>query len=163
MMAQNLLLEEIVAQVREQFREEVPNGWLLGWDLNRGHAAIREATAPYRASNLTSFDYSFCNWYEVKVRNGYQKWLLTVKISFIVSVFSLYWTRYKSSVEGFVMIADSDERRRLENRVRTAVSGLGYCEIDSAWLNLKVDGVSLELSDPEDVTLGKCLFCDFDG
>jgi hypothetical protein len=36
-------------------------------------------------------------------------------------------------------------------------------ELPDAWYDKVVDGVELELSGTENVTLGKCLFSDYDG
>jgi hypothetical protein len=98
-----------LAPISEQFQEGPPNGWLLGWPRDRFFPQLAEAVAPERVENQTSFDYSFCNRYEVRVDGlAGNVAVLTIRISFVADAFSLHWTKYNlemtTSVPGPVIL-----------------------------------------------------------
>ncbi|VTR93352.1 unnamed protein product [Gemmata massiliana] len=160
-MTLKMSLSEIVDQVQGQFRNGVPNGWLLGWKLDRGYATINESIAPHKAANMTTFDYCFCNYYELMIGNDYPKFALAIRISFIVPAYSLHWTRYDSEHSGVVTRDIPVAAVHIENKIRSTIDGLGYFELPSDWHDKEINDVILELSDTDSVTLGKCLFCDY--
>lgn len=63
----SMTLDDLFKAVRDQFQNGPPNGWLLGWDEMRYFELLRNAAKPYGAINQTSFDYGFCNWFDVRI------------------------------------------------------------------------------------------------
>ncbi len=154
---------EIVAN---RFRSGPPNGWLEGWEVNRFHAELLELSGKLTLANHTSFDYAFCNLYEVEVPGSTSDvlWVLTIRISFIVDAFSLHWTRYEcDGRQGAVRTPTISTCRTIEAEVRRFLQNRAFIEPSVADCDSRVTGVELELSDPDMVTLGKCLFQDYDG
>lgn len=162
-----MTVDDITEAVRLQFRDAPPNGWLLGWNESRHFQLIRSASTPLPVINCTSFDYSFCNFYEARVNDEENAgfWTLTVKLSFIVPACCIYWTQYKSPTKGWVVDMAPVGYQQIEDRVRTEIVNAGFFELPREWHDVKVNGVELELSgDGEgDVTLDKCLFEDHPG
>ena len=161
-MANHLTLDQIVLAVRRQFRDGPPNGWLLGWDLNRYFSEITEAAAPYPVFNYTSFDYNYCNNYQIHVDSEGCKFFLHVLVSYIAPVYSLHWTRLRNQTYAPVL-KPPIRYAFLENQIAAKLKDLGLMDFPSAWSEVKVEGVGLELSEPEDARLEKFLFRDFDG
>ncbi len=164
-MSNRITWEDLVAAVQRQFQHSAPNGWLLGWDRNRGFALVCTAAAPHQTTNHSSFDFGFCNWYEVCVNGNTDQcfWSLTIKLSFILPIYCIYWTRYESSIKGSVIDTAPTGYQVVEDNVRVAVENAGFFELPDDWYERKIDGVELELSGNERVTLGKCLFTDYEG
>ena len=167
-MSRSISLDELVQTVQSRFQDDPPNGWQLGWDRERCLDLVRSAASPHPARNLTSFDDAFCNWYEVCIdpSDGKQHWkqrTLTIQFSFIAPVSCLYWDRPKRSTQGDLIASAPESYQAVEARVRAAVWAVGFFEAPSDWLNHEIEGIQLELSGTHHVTLGKCLFCDYDG
>ncbi|WP_165248261.1 hypothetical protein [Paludisphaera soli] len=158
-------LDDLIRLVQERFRDGPPNGWLLGWDPARCLDSVGRAARPHHVGNTTSFDYGFCNQFEVAIGAGGRGecWVLTIHLSFVAPTFCLFWTRYKSPNKGVVNAGVPEGQRALEDEVRAAIQAEGFFELPDEWFDVHVDGVRLELSDAADVTLNKCLFCDYDG
>lgn len=160
-------LDEILAQVRDAFRDGPPNGWLLGWDPDRLIAGIQGLTpSDCQISNRSSFDYSFCNSFEIKfpaVKNKYL--VLITKVSFIADVFCLYWVRYKhKGGKGNVIPSpETAEQCETEKSLRSFLEAMEFSELPAEWHSARVEGVRLELAECGSVTLDKCLFEDHAG
>jgi hypothetical protein len=161
----NMTIERVIDELRGQFSEHPPNGWLLGWDEERHLALVEKTCAPYAVTNTTSFDYAFCNRYEVRLddTNSSGFWVLTVRLSFIMPVFSLHWTRYESQTEGAVITRVPGEHHEVEERLRKALESVGLDELPNEWSEREVGGLELELSGDTNVTVSKCLFEDYAG
>lgn len=163
-MSNPMTFDEITKAIHSQFHEGPPNGWLLKWNESRYFALVSDAAAPHRTTNHTSFDYGFCNWFEVRIdgnsHHGY--WTLTIKLSFIIPAYCFHWTQYENSTQGTVIHAAPAGYQMLEDKVRIAVENAGFFAISAQWYDVELEGVELELSSTEHVTLGKCLFTDHD-
>lgn len=162
-MSKPIALETIISSIRNQFRGGPPNGWLLGWDESRCFPLVAAAAAPYPTINHTSFDYGFCNWFEVRIddtSDGYY-WTLTIKLSFIVPTYGFHWTRYESLTQGVVSPAAPAGYQVVEDEVRMALENAGFFELPAKWYEQELQGVELELSGTKGVTLSKCLFNDY--
>ncbi len=157
-----MTLNEIVETVQTQFSEGPPNGWLLGWDETRCFELIHAAAAPLDTTSLVAFDYGFCNWYETRVEGdaAHHNWTLTVKLSFIVPAYCIYWTQYETSTDGFLVETAPTGYQQTEDKVRAAVERVGFFELPVEWHEVQIHGVELELSETNNVTLDKCLFQD---
>ncbi|HVW02579.1 MAG TPA: hypothetical protein VHB77_19640 [Planctomycetaceae bacterium] len=156
-MSHPLTLEELTTVVAERFRSGPPNGWLLGWDASRCSERLRDAVAPYDLVNCTSFDYSFCNWYEVRFNRHRREafWTLTAKLSFVAPAYCMHWNTAAPAAPA--------ESQHVESNLRTELERAGFFELPVEWSELAVPNVQLELSGARNVTLSKCLFCDYDG
>jgi hypothetical protein len=161
----NIALERMIDDVRHQFSEEPPNGWLLGWDRERYLALVQNTCVPFVVTNTTSFDYAFCNRFEVRFDEPAREhfWVLTVRISFVLPIFSLHWTKYDSTTVGTVVTQVAGEHREVEESVRRALESIGLNELPEEWSEEEVGGVELELSGANNVTISKCLFEDYAG
>ncbi len=157
-------LDDLIESIECQFRGGPPNGWLLGWDESRCATLVSTAAAPHTTTNNTSFDYGFCNWFEVRIDNTNDDlfWTLTIKLSFIAPAFCVHWTQYDRSTQGtFIPMAPAGYRE-VEKKVCAALESVGFFEISDEWYNVKLHGIELELSSEEHVSIGKCLFSDFE-
>lgn len=155
-----------IQAIRAAHANGLPNGWLLGWDPVRHFAGFTEVVKPHTPSNLTGFDYAFCNHFSVglgAVQEGSS--LLTVWLSFIAPAASMHWTEYEPGMKtGRVVSENADsEAERVAGRVERWIEEIGFELIPDSVQETKVSGIELELSDAADVTVGKCLFLDFDG
>lgn len=161
----NISLKTMIDGLRQQFSEQPPNGWLLGWDRDRYFTLVKNTCEPFVVTNATSFDYAFCNRFEVGFEEprGEGFLALTVRISFVFPIFALHWTKYKSKTLGAVVTQVAGEHRELEERVRRALESIGLNELPNEWSEEKVEGVELDLSDANNVTISKCLFEDYTG
>lgn len=162
-MNDSITLDEIIRIIRSRFHDGPPNGWLLCWDETRYFALVSDAATPYPTINYTSFDYGFCNWFEVRIDSDHRYWTFTIKLSFIAPVYCVHWTQYESPSQGAVISAAPLGHQAVEDNVRTAVERAGFFELPTEWYDQQVQGIELELSGTENVTIGKCLFSDYDG
>lgn len=161
-MAEQLPVQEIIRHIRSQFRDGQPNGWLLNWDESRLFTQVSIAAAPHEVLNCTTFDYAFCNWYEIPISTGHNDWILTIKLSFIVPAYCMYWTEHDTVTGGSVAPIAPMGYQNLEDKVRFAAESAGLFELPSEWHDHEVQGVTLDLSNTSNVTIDKCLFCDHD-
>lgn len=164
-MKSRFTLKKITETIRTQFQEGPPNGWILGWDSSRCFHLISAAAVPYPVANHTSFDYGFCNWFQVRIDGENEEcyWTLTIKISFIAPVYAFHWTQYGSKTQGRVIPAAPQDYQSVEDSVRLAVENSRFCELPVEWHDKELKGIELELSGSENVTVGKCLFSDYEG
>lgn len=154
-----------LSAIRERFHEGPPNGWLLGWDQCRFMSEIVGASAGAIVTNYTSFDYSFCNTYEVTPGEHHECHdALTVRISFIVDAFALHWTctPCKESSARVVATPHTPLALRIEAQIRQALETRGFEAVPAPEHDRPVPGVALELAGDR-ATLGKCLFDDYEG
>ena len=154
-----------VERVEAAFAEGPPNGWLLGWDEKRFERDLRQLADSAPVFNATSFDYAFCNKYEVEIRetSGEVYWILTIRISYIVDAYTLHWTEYRTTETGRVVGTPSIEAcRRTESAVLQFLSQVGCSDVSDNWYRHRIPGIRLELGGTE-ATLGKCLFEDYEG
>jgi hypothetical protein len=162
-----MTLDELKRHLREQFATGVPNGWTRGWNHGRLQSELAAAVQPLKVENCTSFDYAFCNHFEVRVDGGHPRWLyeLTIRISFVGDFFCLHWTRRQpaSRKGGTVRSPGSAQASMIEQTVRELLERHGFREIPDEWLDEPVPVVRLELAGTRNVTISKCLFEDYDG
>jgi len=159
-------LAQWVETIKGAFRDGPPNGWILGWPEKRHAEALARLTAPGEFFNKTSFDYWFCNTYEVYYPNSsVSNVKLTIQISFIVDAFEVYWDTYikGAAVKPHGQVSIDDLKIDITQNVCSYLESQGFVQVPDEWDGLKIPDVKLELSEPEDVTLNKCLFRDFDG
>lgn len=159
--------QEWIQIIQDRFADGPPNGWLEGWDCRRFENEIRKLVAPLEMTNETSFDYEFCNTYEIKVETkkpaGYR--IFKIQVSFILDVFSTQWDRPERDGRpvklkpGYLFAMCGN----LEQNIREFLIERQFEEIANEDYNRNVAGVMLELSGSENVTLTKCLFEDFEG
>src|SRR5262245_13681389 len=89
-------LPELVDAIQLQFGEGPPNGWRLGWSAARLQCELAELVHPGRLQNCTSFDYAFCNHFEIREGHAAEYYyVLTIRISFVQDLYCLHWTRYE--------------------------------------------------------------------
>lgn len=85
---------------------------------------------------------------------------------FIADFYCAHWTQYLDSKgqSGFVRPSAPDRESALTGaRVRRVIESAGFCELPDEWLIEELSGVTLELAGAEAVTIGKCLFDDYEG
>jgi hypothetical protein len=90
---------------------------------------------------------------------------LTIWISFVEDAFCVFWTNYSRGGKSGSpdLSASSEGQAAVTSRVREFLESRGFVEVTSEWYSRRINGVELELSLPSEVTLGKCLFNDYDG
>jgi hypothetical protein len=163
----SLIETTLLETVRKAFAAGPPNGWLLGWLVDRHFSGFAQAASPVKARNVTTFDYAFCNHFEARINGltGGRFATLTVMLSFIADVYVLHWTLYESDgrTGQVVAAAPSEEAAALQGRIKHWLAKVGFLPLPDSWHELRLDGIELELSGARNVTLGKCLFRDYDG
>ncbi len=154
--------ETLIPHIQRVFSAGPPNGWLLGWDENRGFDELKAVAAPWVVANCTSFDYSFCNWFEVEfdLRPFGKRVTLTVEVSFIADYYSVHWTEYSGDGRSRV-VADVPQVSDVRARIVAWLERRGFVPVPDGLSSQTVPGVVLELSEPDLVNVGKCLFADF--
>jgi len=159
------VLEEWLRVVRQAFEAKPPDGRELGWDEARMMTTIGEIASPLHINNWTAFDYAFCNRYEIKVPGEAKKEYLScsVRLSFIVPAYTIHWTSYWRNGKSGKVVDTPEPLRGLETRIRQHLEKQGFIELPEDWQDIVVLGISLELAGARNVTLGKCLFEDYDG
>lgn len=160
-----LTKDELKMSVDAAFESGIPNGWILGWEESRFQAQINRCIHPHTVENWTSFDYAFCNNYEVIFRtNDRISYSLTILISFISDVYCMHWTAYSADGRSGRVVPTPEiaTAMTIEKNLRLMLDELGIQEIPDEWLSEPVTGISLELSGERNVTLAKCLFRDYD-
>lgn len=157
-------VEQILLEVKSAFKVAPPNGDILGWDRERYYKDFARLAEICKVSNDTDFNYSFCNSYnaEFKTNKDSYIYVVTVKISFITNVYSIHVTQYSRDKKSgkVVSVYPHLELTLLIKKITSYLLGKGFMALKAEWADLKVNGVSLELS--EEATLGKCLFDDFE-
>jgi hypothetical protein len=163
----NANLAKLVERVRSAFAGGPPNGWIEEWAMDRHFSEFVQVVSPQKASNVTSFDYSFCNRFEVQVEGLGDRCyaVLTVLLSFIADVYTVHWTLYERGgrVGRVVEAPPSEDAVKLQLRVEKWLAQIGFTRLRDDWYDIELNGILLELSGETHVTLGKCLFQDFDG
>lgn len=159
------LLDSWIAEVKKLFSDGPPDGTALGWDQHRFELQVRDFAKPFRYFNRTSFDYKNCNTYQIAVDLPEEdRWLLLVQISFVVDAYIIWWTHYKPTGETEVGQVHPDARiQAMGDNLRDYFDGQGFKEVPMDWYRTKLPDVTLQMSSPESVTLGKCLFEDHAG
>ena len=76
------LAESLKQKVFDAFERGIPNGWILHWDENRFFDQISEIVRPYPLINYTTFDYAFCNRFEMDCRGDRKGTYLTFMCSY---------------------------------------------------------------------------------
>lgn len=153
----------LVTKVSRMFREGPPNGWVLGWNRDRFVKEISKLSHPGEFENVTSFDYSFCNSFEVSFRKSSDEFIvLTVRISFVANYFSTHWTQYSAGGRHGTVVeaADQDSATKVAERIRRFLTSEGFRELPEDWASMVVPDARLELSEGP-ATLTKCLFDDY--
>lgn len=112
-----------------------------------------------RVVDVSDYNYDFCDSFDFLYRGAV---LVSVDVSHVTPAFRLTgWAvrknRQKTATDSLV-VAEG-----ILGRLRDILTKAGYREITRTEQAIKVAGVSLELSEPENATLGKCLFKDYDG
>ena len=90
---------------------------------------------------------------------------LLVRISFVLDAYCVLWTVSAAQNPRNRQVVATENVAVVENpeiRIRRFLHDRQFFEVPEDWMNVPVDGVQLELSDPTEVTLYKCLFEDHD-
>ena len=167
-MKTKMTLADLQQNLMRRFATGVPNGWLLGWNERRLQSELATAVRPLKMQNCTSFDYAFCNHFDVSFDGDgeYYDYVLTIRISFVCDFYCLHWTRHKRSgnKEGRpVRTPETPDARVLERRVRELLAEHGFLEIPDEWMDEPAPEVKLELAGTRNVTISKCVFEDYEG
>lgn len=150
---------------RRCFANGCPNGALLGWDTERFFQELKSICPNQHVRNLTDFNYSYCNKYEIvpiQLPESERLFEATVSFSFICNAFSFHWTSYSIDKKRGKVVADSCLPLGIDNprqQISKFAKESGFYEIEGPWMDLEIEGIELELADT--ATLGKCLFDDF--
>ena len=157
-------IEVVIQKIKNAFSRGVPNGLLLGWQQNRHYDDIVHIAKPYRVTNDTDFNYSFCNSYNVDFNcdSSNYVYVITLKISFIADVYSIHVTRYtRDKKKGRLIHVFPDAGLSiLMQTVHGCMQDKGFVVLKNESLDLELDDLELELA--EVATIGKCLFDDFE-
>jgi len=159
-----MALNTLIIDIQKKFSDGCPNGFLLGWDINRFFQSLISLFVGFKVINDTDFNYSYCNSYEIELgeNESDEIFILTLKVSFIVDAFVLHVTRYSSNRRSGKVI-HFDECSEYAGEIKKAkifLVGKGFVEMQNDDMESVVDGVHLELA--EIPTVGKCLFEDFE-
>lgn len=154
-----------ILKAKESFASGCPNGILLGWDVERFFDELKCACPAQKIRNLTDFNYSYCNKYEIvpeQVPGNGRHFEATASFSFVCNAFSFHWTSYSLDRKRGKVVPDELLPKEIDNPRQTLIDFAkekGFDEIDNNWMELEIDGIELELADT--ATLGKCLFDDY--
>ena len=113
--------------------------------------------------NHTSFDYSRCNTYVLEWPESSDRstTTLTVKFSFIAHLRVSHWTVYdRSGKSGAVFTPEAPWMLDVQAALENVCADLGFRELSRPEGDVLLPGVELELSEPDRVTVEKCLFDD---
>jgi len=156
--------DELIDEIKKMYLDGRPNGFLLEWDVNRFFEELVLLFIDHKVSNDTDFNYSFCNSYNIALGNtsDNEKYVLTVKASFIADSYIVHITRYSKSKRNgkVVSIEECQEYASELALVREFMTKKGFVETPRNMIDLHVDGIELELA--ELATLGKCLYDDYE-
>jgi hypothetical protein len=163
----NFMLDKIIRDVKDAFKNEHPNGMLLGWDDERFYQELSDLTKKGELVDQTDFNYSFCNtfsyyYYPFDKDKNYE--MATLKISFVSNVFDIRWWKYRNRGRS-PRIIESPENyvsKEWEQQVKAFFEKKGFVKCLPEWHSLHIEGIDLELSEKGKVTLGKCLFDDYE-
>lgn len=159
-----IITSMLIRDIQRKFSNGCPNGYLLGWDVNRFFKPLLSLFAGFRVINETDFNYSYCNSYDIELGIGEDEkiYFLTLKASFIADIYTVHVTGYsKNKRRGKVVdVMKFPEYEKQIERARSFMNGQGFMEILDEDMELVVESVDLELA--EHATLGKCLFDDFE-
>ena len=163
-----MTLADLKRDLMRKFATGVPNGSLLGWNERRLESELTAAVRPLKMQNCTSFDYAFCNHFDVSFGGDgeHYDYVLTIRISFVCDFYGLNWTRYKRSGNkggGPVRTPGTADARVLERTVRELLAEHGFLEICDGWMDEPVPEVKLDLARTRNVTISKCVFEDYEG
>lgn len=155
--------DSVIKDIQMAFKDGVPNGILLGWDEDRFYQDLLILTQRGEIVNRTDFNYSFCNTYYYHHSNKHSKTQekATLQISFVSNVFQIYWDKslkHSSSMARRIKEPENNESKEWEKAVKGFMKQRGFEEFLIDWYNLPIDGIELELSEKDEVTVGKCLF-----
>lgn len=157
------LLESWISTIALVHEKGRPNGKLLNWNPDRYFDDLKVKCVGCKIENITDFNYSYCNTYQVVPETTSDKYnyVLVLKISYVVNACCIYWVRYsKDFRRGEVISCGIDVCINPEEILINFMRTEGFHEIESAWMNIPVIGVKLELA--EVATLEKCLFDDYE-
>lgn len=157
-----IIKDSLIKEIHSTFNNGIPNGMLLGWDEERFYTELLNLSQNGKIVNATDFNYSFCNtyyfYYPPERSKVNEK--ATLQISFISNVFQIYWGKYlkHSSIERRIQEPEYAESKDWEKNVKAFMKQRGFEEFLDELYNLPIDGIELELSEKDEVTIGKCLF-----
>ena len=159
------VLSSWIKSVEDQFAGGPPDGAALEWDRHRFELQVRDFAKPFKYYNRTSFDNKYCNTYQVAIdRPEEDRWLLLVQVSFIVDAYIMWWTHYLPTGRTQVgQVHPDNDIQGISENMRAFLNGQAFIEVPMDWYRTKLPQVELQISKPEDVILGKCLFEDHSG
>ena len=154
--------DSLIEDIRRAFKQGIPNGTILGWDRERFYTDLLSLTRRGTVVNETDFNYARCNTYHFYYPKELSKVneTATLEISFISNVYLMYWGKYlkHSPTERRIREPEFTESKDWGKAVKEFLKQRGFEEFLIEWYNLPIDGIELELSEKDEVTIGKCLF-----
>lgn len=158
-------LSLLIENIQKEFSDGCPNGSLLEWDLDRFFQPLQLLFSSSEVKNNTDFNYSYCNSLDIdlgKSSDGKKVFVMSLKISFIANVYTVYITEYKSNKRRgkVIHIEECEKYPSAIVKIRSFMKEQGFSEISDNDLGHYVENVDLELS--ERATVDKCLFDDFE-
>ena len=158
------VLSMLVENIQRKFSNGCPNGFLLGWDVNRFFKSLLSLFVGFKVINDTDFNYSYCNSYDIELGTGEdgKMFILTLKASFIADTYTIHVTKYSKNKRSGKVIHIEEYREYAGEvvKARSFMEEQGFIEILDDDMELFVENVDLELA--ERATVGKCLFDDFE-
>ena len=157
-------LKYILRVIKKRYQYGVPNGVLLKWDRNRFKSNIQKVIGKNYVleQHTTDFDYEFCNSYSIKIDINLYIYCLNLNISFIGDFYEINWSSMKKrtkQIKHSIRI-NNFELINIENIIDNFFKKRGFIKISDDIYNIKIEGIELELSELDEVTIGKCLFND---
>lgn len=123
------------------------------WD----HARLVQSAAVGDTDFIDNSDYNydFCDSFEFRIDG---RLLVSVDVSHVAPAYRVaQWYRSRAR-SPFLVVAET-----IVARLRSIMRGADYREIAPEEEAIPLAGIFLELSEPDEVTLGKSLFTDYDG
>lgn len=151
-------VQELVARV-QCFHREDRTEEILTWSSDDNRRILGEDWGGVEIVDSSDYNYDFCDTFDF-VFEG--RTVVSVDISHVAPVFRITgWGVRKKRQH------TSTHRMTVANEttasVRATLRAAGLGELSASAQGVLVDGVALELSEQNEVTLGKCLFKDYDG
>ena len=160
-------LDDLLGQIRQQHQQIHESNARRTWRRNRFESDIVAIAKNCDVNNGTSFDYDFCNLYQIFPVSKHEllEYELVVRISYVLDAYCTQWTSLRNRNPKNVQVVSGTDvlvERNPEEAIHALLKANEFFQVPQEWMNTRVEGVSLELSDPKHVTIYKCLFEDHD-
>lgn len=153
-----MAFEELV-MLAQRFHRSDRAAEISGWSSEHSRGLLGEDWGDVEVVDSSDYNYDFCDSFDF-VFGG--RVLISVDISHLAPVFRITGWGGRGDKQKTSTVWRSEADATLAN-VRARLLEAGLVELSRAEQSVAVGGVNLELSGPDEVTLGKCLFKDYDG